>query len=179
MSLPSSEQWRAVVGYEGIYEVSTSGRVRCLDRTVWRGNIAVSRRGKVLRAATSSRGRRTVTLHRNGARRTGHVSQMVMEAFVGPCPPGLFVCHNDGDATNDALINLRYDTPRANNLDTVKHGRNRGTSKTHCPRGHAYDEANTYIGTRGERSCRICRSAHSRASYERKVMRSAGVGRRP
>ena len=28
--------------------------------------------------------------------------------------------------------------------------------KTHCPRGHTYDMANTYIDPRGHRRCRTC-----------------------
>jgi len=29
-------------------------------------------------------------------------------------------------------------------------------AKTHCPKGHPYDEANTYVNDRGQRSCKIC-----------------------
>jgi len=32
-----------------------------------------------------------------------------------------------------------------------------GGPKSHCPAGHPYDEANTYVNPRGGRSCRICR----------------------
>lgn len=28
--------------------------------------------------------------------------------------------------------------------------------RTHCKRGHRYDEANTYINPKGRRSCRAC-----------------------
>ena len=31
---PTIERWKPVKGYEGIYEVSSHGRVRSLDRTV-------------------------------------------------------------------------------------------------------------------------------------------------
>jgi hypothetical protein len=31
-----------------------------------------------------------------------------------------------------------------------------GKHKTHCPRGHEYDEANTYIRSNGTRKCRAC-----------------------
>ena len=33
-------------------------------------------------------------------------------------------------------------------------------SRTHCPRGHPYDEANTYVDRRGYRSCRTCRLSY-------------------
>lgn len=28
--------------------------------------------------------------------------------------------------------------------------------RTHCPRGHAYDKSNTFVGKRGDRRCRAC-----------------------
>jgi len=42
------------------------------------------------------------------------VHQLVMEAFVGPCPKGLEVDHIDGDKTNNHLSNLRYVTHQYN-----------------------------------------------------------------
>lgn len=38
-------------------------------------------------------------------------------------------------------------------------------NKTHCPRGHAYDEANTYV-YRGHRGCRACNRARARRRQE-------------
>jgi hypothetical protein len=32
----------------------------------------------------------------------------------------------------------------------------KNSAKTHCPQGHAYDEANTYVNPRGARVCRTC-----------------------
>jgi len=32
-------------------------------------------------------------------------------------------------------------------------------AKTHCPFGHPYDEANTYVNPKGSRECRTCRDA--------------------
>lgn len=41
--------------------------------------------------------------------------------------------------------------------------------RTHCPRDHAYDEANTYVSPRtGRRSCRKCMAAASARSKARK-----------
>jgi hypothetical protein len=56
-------------------------------------------------------------------RRLFRVHVLVLEAFVGPRPPGMVCCHGDGDPTNNALSNLRWDTPQANHADRVKHGR--------------------------------------------------------
>jgi hypothetical protein len=43
--------------------------------------------------------------------------------------------------------------------DVVDRGRHFYANKTHCPRGHEYDEANTYNKPNGSRECRACRKA--------------------
>lgn len=50
------------------------------------------------------------------------VHQLVLEAFVGPRPQGMFACHDDGNPANNRLENLRWDTPAANSADKVRHG---------------------------------------------------------
>lgn len=37
-----------------------------------------------------------------------------------------------------------------------------GSKKSHCPQGHAYDEANTYVSPLGLRSCRACKRERNR-----------------
>ena len=45
-------------------------------------------------------------------------------------------------------------------------------AKTHCPQGHPYDEANTYIHKHGHRYCRACgRAATARYRQRRQVTR--------
>lgn len=87
-----------------------------------------------------------------------YVHQLVLLAFVGPCPDGMEVCHNNGNSHDNRLINLRYDTRSANTLDKVTHGTHTNAIKTHCPEGHELTPTNTYIH-RGGRSCRTCRRA--------------------
>ncbi len=49
------------------------------------------------------------------------VHRLVLIAFVGDCPPGKECCHNDGDATNNRVENLRWDTRSANMKDRFTH----------------------------------------------------------
>lgn len=39
----------------------------------------------------------------------------------------------------------------------------RQRAKTHCPHGHAYDDANTYVTPQGARGCRTCKRLRMRA----------------
>jgi len=51
-----------------------------------------------------------------------YVHRLILEAFVGPCPPGMVACHNDGDRSNNTPGNLRWDTVQSNLADKVRHG---------------------------------------------------------
>jgi HNH endonuclease len=64
-----------------------------------------------------------VSLRRDG--RTCHVQihRLVLETFVGPCPPGMKARHfPDRDTTNNNLDNLSWGTQTENELDKVVHG---------------------------------------------------------
>lgn len=51
-----------------------------------------------------------------------YVHRLVLEAFVGPCPPGLQCLHGDGNPGNNHLDNLRWGTPLENSEDARRHG---------------------------------------------------------
>ena len=147
-----SEQWRPVVGFEGLYEVSDRGNVR----------------GFRPRALELTRDRHyRVKLTRQGVLKGHLVHVLVLEAFVGPRPPGLIACHNNGDGLDNRVENLRWDTRSANGIDAVLHGDNRNSAKTCCPRNHPYDAKTTRWQLRHEtgrrsRVCRICRADDAR-----------------
>lgn len=110
------ERWLPVVGYEGLYEVSDRGRVRSLHR-VRRG-----RADRLMAQKVDRRGRLTVCLASGGRKKFTQVHQLVLTAFVGPCPPRHEAAHNDGQAQNNALNNLRWDTHWNNMQDKRRHG---------------------------------------------------------
>lgn len=117
---------------------------------VWRGWRDLDGYGRI------SRGRKSegsVSTHR-----------FAYELLKGPIPQGMQIdhlCRNRGCCNPDHLevvtcrVNLlRGDTFQAANV-----------AKTHCPRNHEYTPENTYITTRGGRSCRACETLrrHERA----------------
>lgn len=50
------------------------------------------------------------------------VHRLVLEEFVGPCPPGMECRHLDGDNSNNALGNICWGTKLENAKDKEKHG---------------------------------------------------------
>lgn len=151
------EQWRPVVGFEGSYEVSNHGRVRSLPRYV--NSKYCQRRipGKILTPFAKTYGHLAVHLSAGKRRVNRHIHRLVMEAFVGPCPDGMECCHNNGDASDNRLTNLRWDTSASNTADVTAHGTFRPRNPTHCPRGHSR--------IAGERQCKQCVSLVMKARY--------------
>ncbi len=120
------EEWKDVVGWEGSYQVSDTGRVRSLDRSITRVDGVVLRvRGQILKQAThKNTGYRLVSLARNCNITHAYVHRLVLEAFVGPCPPGMETCHGTGEGRGDnRLTNLSWGTHAQNaGPDRVRDG---------------------------------------------------------
>lgn len=167
-----SERWLPVVGYEGLYEVSDQGRVKSLARTIVRSNgkpHTVS--GRIVKLIINSGGYPSAGLSRPGMKKkTLKVHRLVLEAFVGACPPGLIACHWNDEKEDNRLENLRWDSISANQYDRVRNGTHHQAAKTHCPQGHTYDEGNTYYGrSGGRRSCRQCQRDRQREYAARRA----------
>ena len=119
-----AEQWKAVVGYAGWYEVSDHGRVRSLERTTRHGRVRVQRE---LKLTLNSAGYFRVDLSRDNKQLQRQVHRLVLEAFVGPGDGRRKqACHCNGDRQDNRLTNLRWGTARDNALDRSRHGRHRG-----------------------------------------------------
>lgn len=94
-------------------------------------------------------------LYDNDAKNQRHAHRFAYRHFIGPIPNGL---HIDHICRNRGCVNpwhLRLVTLAENVLlgDGITA---RNARKTHCKRGHSFDEANTHIDNRGNRSCRTC-----------------------
>lgn len=114
------EQWRAVLGYEGLYEVSTQGRVKASAKTVLRKDGRTARfRERVLRPRLH-RGQLVVNLSKHARERSFRVHVLVLNAFVGPAPAGLIGLHWDDNPNNNRLDNLRWGTYGENQADRFR-----------------------------------------------------------
>ena len=97
------EEWRAVPGYEGLYEVSNIGNVR---------NV---RRNKLLRLQKTNNGYIRVVLSKNGIKTAFQVHRIAAQAFI-PNPDNLpQINHKDEDKTNNNVTNLEWCDAKYNN----------------------------------------------------------------
>ncbi|EOM78090.1 hypothetical protein DW322_11330 [Rhodococcus rhodnii] len=164
-----AEIWKPVLGYEGLYEVSSIGRVRTVERVVRGGRTPTSSRtvpAKVRKvSAHVNGGHLWLKLHRNGVRTPRFVHRLVLEAFVGEQPEGRNeVRHLDGNPANNRVENLAYGTHAENVADMLEHGTHRNSRKSECKWGHPFDGMNTYIRPDGNRDCRACAKARKDGS---------------
>lgn len=108
------ERWLPVVGYEGVYSVSSLGRVR---REA--GSLRC-RVGRVLRPGLTGGSGPVehryyfVSLSQGGKRKNSYVHDLVAAAFLGPKPDGFVVDHTRNKRDN-RCDGLEYVTPAENN----------------------------------------------------------------
>lgn len=95
------------------------------------------------------------------------------EHHVGPIPAGLqldHVCHPaDGSCPGGTgcmhrrCVNPDHLQPATGRSNSRRTG---NATRTECPAGHPYDEANTYVDKTGRRHCRTCRKARTQTWYD-------------
>ena len=160
------ERWLPIAGYEGYYDVSDHGRVRSHDRWLevpnrWGTTTRYFKPGRILREKRKKsplHAYANVILSVNDVQDTRQVHRLVLEAFVGPCPPGMEACHGPAGLMDNSLSNLRWGTWSENAYDRVRDGNHEKANREACPRGHALAlpnlQPNEYA--RGHRKCYAC-----------------------
>lgn len=148
------ETWKPIPGYDGRYEVCTDGSVASLRSGKRRRLKPVQWR--------DTRYQRISLYDGKGYGRPRYVHQVVLLTFVGPLPDGLVVRHLNGDPSDNRLANLAYGTRKENQQDSLIHGTHHNAGKTHCPKGHPYNDENTRW-YQGRRYCRPCKNEWGRA----------------
>ena len=117
------ELWKDVKDYEGLYQVSTLGRVRSLDKYIdvkIRNVDKVLRRGRILKPAYDKKGYLRVFLCKNGKRTCFLVHRLVAEAFISNPLNLPVINHKDEVKDNNYPYNLEW--------CTVKYNSNYGTT---------------------------------------------------
>lgn len=118
------EQWKAVEGYEGYYEVSDHGRVKGLSRTIRRSDgrlVAIPER--ILSPTPDTDGYRQCKLCRDGKYKMVGVHCLVARAFI-PNPENLEdVNHKNFDRADNHVSNLEWKSHGDNVRYSIAAGR--------------------------------------------------------
>lgn len=109
------EIWKDIQGYEGLYQVSTLGRVKRVTT------------GRILKGSKDKDGYLMVRLSKNNIKSDKAIHRLVAQAFIPNPENKLEVNHIDENKTNNSLYNLEWMTRKEN----INHGtRNERASKS-------------------------------------------------
>jgi hypothetical protein len=112
------EIWKDVIGYEGLYQISSFGNVKSL----------IFGKERILKAGNNGKGYLQVVFQKNSKSKSFKVHVLVAMCFLGHKPDGthkVVVDHIDNNRLNNHLNNLRL----TNNRDNTTKDRKVGTSK--------------------------------------------------
>ncbi|MHA4844421.1 NUMOD4 domain-containing protein [Flavitalea antarctica] len=117
--LESIEEWKDIPGNAGLYQISSTGRVRSSDhytyRKICKGKIFI--RGKVLNQNQTADGYFQVTLGGGGQKQTIAIHRTMYKCFINPTiPKGFEVDHIDNNKANNVLSNLQLLPSRSNSV---------------------------------------------------------------
>lgn len=141
------EQWKPVQGYENIYEVSSIGRVRSLDRCViCNDGNKKSCVGQLLRPHLNRNGYCVVHLRNDGVSHCMLVHRLVGIAFIPNDENKPQINHKDGNKTNNCVENLEWCTAQENMEHAWRTGLASGDkiSEVSCRRDLYCVETNKY-----------------------------------
>lgn len=113
------EEWRPVVGYESLYEVSSMGRVRSLPRKHWSSltSTFITNPGCIMRLQVNKRRVRYMflVLTKDGVKKNHYVHRLVAMAFVpGSGGQALEINHISGIKSDNRATNLEWVSHKEN-----------------------------------------------------------------
>ena len=155
--MPSEEIWKDIPTYEGLYQISTLGRIQSLPRWVIEpGGRSRFLRGRSMKPHVEKRGYQRIKLSKNGKITRYRIQRLVLLTFIGRPSTGEESCHKDGQSSNNTLDNLYWGTHKKNIADKIDHGTAQRGEKHGCAK--LTDEAVRAIRTDGRKQRDIAKS---------------------
>ena len=108
------EEWRDIKRYEGYYQVSNTGKVKSLERTVRNGRGYKIIPEKILEGYDNGNGYLYVKLCKEGKRNQYRINRLVAQAFLENPNSLPEVNHKDKNPKNNCVDNLEWCTRQYN-----------------------------------------------------------------
>ena len=95
------EEWRDIKGYEGLYQISSFGRVKSL-------NYNRTGKSKIMKNGTVKGGYKNIQLSKNGKIKVYLIHRLVAEAFIPNSNNLPEINHKDAIVYNNNVFNLEW-----------------------------------------------------------------------
>lgn len=140
IELLPNEEWRDIVGYEGLYQVSNLGRVKSLER----GHKTLSayiQKDKILKTHIGIRGYCIVCLSKNGKVKHIPIHRLMAKAFIQNPKNKPCIDHINTIRTDNRIENLRWCTHKENSNNVLSLKKNAENCKRMWEMGY-FDNRN-------------------------------------
>ena len=131
--MPEEEIWKSIDGFENLYEVSNTGKVKSLERTVKTKNGTFQSYKERILKQHDNKGYFAVVLCKEGKIYPKLVHRIVAEAFIQNPLNKPFVDHIDACSKNNNVSNLRWVTQKENCLNPITRENNSKSKIGHKP----------------------------------------------
>lgn len=117
----SDEIWKDIPGYEGLYQISSLGRVKSAERDIWHSTYSYRRIGRI-RKPFNTNGYNMLNLSKDGKKKCFQIHRLVALAFIPNPENKPDVNHIDGVKTHNWVENLEWATASENCIHAIKTG---------------------------------------------------------
>lgn len=126
-----NEVWKDIIGYEGLYQISNTGKLKSLKRQYKKidrrtnKEFIYSQAEKILKPRIDKKGYLHYALNKNKRAKEYKAHRLVAEAFITNIEGKPQINHKDMNKQNNCVENLEWCTNSENQKHSYKHNLNR------------------------------------------------------